>query len=214
MKGFVEPLILYMVLFFRISAGMPVPGELVEFSAEAEMARIVVYNIPSLALVWYLLLKAKSLKKWGIAPPGKGDILPAILAFPALVLIGLTISLLSPFFDAIPAGPRFLPPGNGVSWAILIVSCITGACLEESFFRFYLIAKREEMGLGPHRAVLVSTLLFSLCHIYAGPWGFLNAALSGVLLALIFLRFKSLHGITIAHALYNIAVYALGAIQQ
>ena len=72
--------------------------------------------------------------------------------------------------------------------------------------------KREEMGLGPHRAILISTLLFASCHIYEGPWGFLNAALSGIVLAYVFLRFRSLHGIAIAHALYNIVVYALGAL--
>ena len=67
------------------------------------------------------------------------------------------------------------------------------------------------MKLGPLQAVVISTLLFSSCHVYEGPWGFLNAALSGSVLALVFLRFRSLHGISIAHALYNILVYAVGA---
>jgi membrane protease YdiL (CAAX protease family) len=220
MKSFIEPLILYWVLFFRFSSGTAFLGEPVVFSASAEAARIIMYNIPSLALVWYLLIRAKGLKEWrigfkewGIALPRKNDIACAALAFPALFLIGLTISLISPYFEGIPAGPRFLPPAAVHSWVILVLSCLSGAYLEESFFRFYLLSKREEMGLGPHRAVLVSTLMFSLCHIYEGPWGFLNAALSGVLLAFIFLRFKSLHGISIAHALYNIVVYAVGAIQ-
>jgi membrane protease YdiL (CAAX protease family) len=70
------------------------------------------------------------------------------------------------------------------------------------------------MGLGKHRAVLASTLLFAFCHVYEGPWGFLNAALSGVILAFLFLRFRSLHGIAIAHAMYNIFVYALGAVLE
>jgi membrane protease YdiL (CAAX protease family) len=91
----------------------------------------------------------------------------------------------------------------------LVISCISTAYLEESFFRFYLLSKREEMGIGPHRAVLLSTLLFSICHVYEGPWGFLNAALSGMVLAFVFLRFRSLHGIALAHALYNVLVYAL-----
>jgi membrane protease YdiL (CAAX protease family) len=54
--------------------------------------------------------------------------------------------------------------------------------------------------------------LFSICHIYEGPWGFLNAALSGVVLAYAFLRFRSLHGVAIAHALYNILAYVLAAV--
>ena len=209
MNSFVEPLILYAVLFFRFSTGSAQPEDLVEFSASAEIIRIVLYNIPSIALVWYLLLKVKSMNEWGVSVFGKRDLISAALSFPALFLIGITISFVSPFFGEIPSTPRFLPPDTVIPWAILVISCVSAAYLEESFFRFYLLSKREEMGLGPHRAVLISTLLFSFCHLYEGPWGFLNAALSGVLLAFIFLRFRSLHGIAIAHALYNILVYVL-----
>jgi membrane protease YdiL (CAAX protease family) len=93
----------------------------------------------------------------------------------------------------------------------LSFSCISSAYLEESFFRFYLLSKRERLRLGPHRAVFISTLMVSCCHIYEGPGGFLNAALSGALLALVFLRYRSLHGIALAHAAYNILVYVLGS---
>jgi membrane protease YdiL (CAAX protease family) len=209
MNTFIEPLILYAVLFFRISSGSPLPEE-IEFSLAVEIARIFLYNIPSLALVWYLLLKVKSLKEWGVSLPGKKDIIPAALAFLALFLIGLTISTVSQFFTEIDSGPRFLPPGNIIAWIILILSCFSTAYLEESYFRFYLLSKREEIGIGYHRAILVSTLLFSFCHMYEGPWGLLNAALSGILLAFIFLRYHSLHGIAFAHALYNVVVYAIG----
>jgi len=212
MSTFVEPLILYAVLFFRISAGAPPSGEAVEFSSGVEIARILLYNLPSLALVWYLLLRVKSLGEWGIFLPGRKDILPALIALPALVLIGLTISIASRYFVEIPSGSRLLPPPDYISWGLLGISCLSTAYLEESFFRFYLLSKREEMGIGPHRAVLISTLSFSVCHIYEGPWGFLNAALSGVLLAYVFLRFRSLHGIVFAHALYNVLVYILGVI--
>ena len=211
MSTFVEPLILYVVLFFRISVGPSPSNEAVEFSVTVELARIFLYNIPSLALVWYLLLKEKSLQQWGVTLPGRKDLVPAAWALPALILIGLTISFISRFFTEIPFGSQVLPPYNVISWGILILSCVSTAYLEESFFRFYLLSKRKELGLGPHRAVLVSALLFSVCHIYEGPLGFLNAALSGVLLAFIFLRFRSLHGIAFAHALYNVLVYALGA---
>ena len=214
MSTFIEPLILYVVLFFRISAGAVLSGgaseNAVEFSAIVETARIFLYNIPSLVLIWYLLLKEKSLKEWGITLPGKKDLFPAVMTPLALILIGLTISLASRHFDNIPSGSRFLPPQNFISWIILIISCISAAYLEESFFRFYLLSKRKDMKLGLHRAVLVSVVSFSLCHIYEGPWGFLNAVLSGIVLAFVFIRFRSLHGITFGHALYNVMVYVMG----
>ena len=212
MKFFIEPLILYWVLFLRFSAVAAPPGEPVEFSIGIEIGRMLLYSIPSLLLLWYLMLKAKSLEEWGVELPRKRDILAGGLAFPALLLIGVTISLVSPHFSDIPAGPQFLPPKTAVSWAVLSFSCLISSYLEESYFRLYLISRRKEMGLGLHRAVLVSTLLFSICHAYEGPWGFLNAVLSGLLLAFIFVRFRSLHGIAVAHALYNIVVYVLGAL--
>ena len=211
MVSFAEPLILYWVLFLRVSAGAVLPGESIEFSTAAEIARIVLHTIPSLALIGYLMLRTKSFREWGVALPQKKDILPAVIAFPALFLIGLAISLVSPFFGG--DGPRFLPPQTAVSWAILVISCIGAAYLEECYFRLYLLSKREEMGLSPNSAALVSTLLFSLCHAWEGPWGLLNSALSGLLLAFIFLRFRSLHGVAIPHALYNILVFALGAVK-
>jgi len=209
MKFFVEPAILYWVLFFRIPAGAP-QGEILEFSWAAEMARILMYNIPSLALVWYLLLKVKTLQEMGITLPKKKDFIAAGLAFAALTLIGVTISLVSAQFGEAPALRQVLGPHTVPAWIILVISCVSSAYLEESFFRFYLLSRRREMGLGPHRAVLVSTLLFSMCHFYEGPWGFLNAALSGFVLAFCYLRSRSLHGVAIAHALYNILAYVLG----
>jgi membrane protease YdiL (CAAX protease family) len=214
MSTFIEPIILYAVLFFRLSAGAAPSEEFIEFSATAEVARIVIYNLPALALIWYLLLKSKGLKEWGIGLPGKNDILPAVLSLPALVLIGMTIATVSSYVGEIVSGPRFLPPQTGASWGILALSCLSTGYLEESYFRFYLLSKREEMGLGPHRAVLVSTLLFSFCHVYEGPWGFLNAALSGIVLSVIFFRFRSLHGIAIAHALYNILVFFVETVKE
>jgi membrane protease YdiL (CAAX protease family) len=205
---YIEPLILYTVLFFRLSAPAQT-AEIVEFSPYTEIIRIFLYNIPSLALIWYLLLRTRRLENWGVGFSPKRDLISLGLSLPALVCISLTVSKVSSYISEIPPGPQFLPPGDTVSWVILGFSCLSTAYLEESFFRFYLLSKRTDMGLGPYRAVLISVVLFSVCHIYEGPWGFLNAALSGVVLAFVFLKFRSLHGISAAHAMYNILVYVL-----
>jgi len=215
MGPFIEPFIIYWVLFFRLPLGA-VRGEAAsvteaEFSWIAETGRIFMYTLPSLALVWYLLLRKKSLRAMGVTFLKKSDFVIVFLAFSALTLIGVTISLVSAQFGAAAVLHPYLSPRTAPGWAVLAVSCLGSAYLEESFFRFYLLSKKEEMGLGPHRAVLVSTLLFSTCHIYEGPWGFLNSTLSGIVLAYFFLRSRSLHGVSVAHALYNILAYVLGA---
>ncbi|MDR0583979.1 MAG: CPBP family intramembrane metalloprotease [Treponema sp.] len=211
MVAYIEALILYLVLFFPGAAGQVPVGEIVPFSAAGELVRIVLYNIPSLALIWYLLLKSKSLKSWGIGPPGRKDLLPGLLALPALILIGFIIAVVSPYLGGVPV-PEIAPPSGIPAWIILAFSCVSTGYLEESFFRFYLLSKRENFGLGASRTVLLSALLFSLCHLYEGPWGFLNAVLSGIVLAFVFLRYRSFHGIALAHGLYNIFVYVLGAL--
>jgi membrane protease YdiL (CAAX protease family) len=68
------------------------------------------------------------------------------------------------------------------------------------------------MKLGTKSALVISVALFSICHLYEGPWGFLNAVLSGTFLCLIFLKFRAFHGNAIAHGMYNIAVYIINAL--
>jgi membrane protease YdiL (CAAX protease family) len=212
MSAYIEPLILYVVLFLAGSITGQSAGEgTVAFSAFAELVRIFLYNIPSLALIWYLLLHKRSLKDWGIGPPGRTDLLPFLLALSALALIGLSIALIAPSMGEIPGMPEITAPASISAWIILFFSCLSTGYLEESFFRFYILSRRKALALGPAQAMFVSALLFALCHVYEGPWGFLNAALAGFTLAFIFVRYQSLHGIALAHGLYNLLAYALAA---
>ncbi|MDR1586227.1 MAG: CPBP family intramembrane metalloprotease [Treponema sp.] len=205
MNVFIEPLILYMILFLPGSAGQSGAGNLIIFSATNELIRIVLYDIPSLALIWYLLLKVRSFKAWGVGIPRKKDLVSGLLALPSLVLIGFAVSAVSPLFQS--EGPRLVPPSDVPGWLILVVSCISTGYLEESFFRFYLISKRDEFGLSGAAAALISVVLFAVCHVYEGPWGFLNAVLAGSVLSFLFLRCHTLHGLAFAHGLYNTLVY-------
>jgi membrane protease YdiL (CAAX protease family) len=180
------------------------------FSIPREVFRVLVYNIPSLALIWYLLLREKSLREWGIGLPRRGDLSSALIAFPGLLLTGFAISLVAPMFTSIPPGAGIGAPVNFAGWLVLILSCVSTGYLEESFFRFYLLVKLGDLGIKNSRLVIISVVFFALCHIYEGPWGVLNAVLAGTLLALVFLQYRSLHGIALSHGLYNAFVYALG----
>ena len=185
-------------------------GEL-GFSNTAELMRLLTYTIPSLALIWYLLLRVKKLRNWGIRP-GKYDLFSCFTAFPCLLITGFVIAATASGISGNSAQISLHFPSNARGWILLTISCIVSAYLEESFFRFYILSRREEMRLSPAGALIVSVALFSICHIYEGPWGFLNSVLAGIFLAFIFLRYNSLHGIAIAHGLYNIAVYAIYAL--
>ena len=207
---YIEALILYVVLFFSRSTGLFVSGGTQGFPITAELVRIFAYTIPSLALIWYLLLKARSLSSWGIRP-GKKDILSGLITLPSLLITGFIIAFISSNTGGTSAQALLYVPATVPEWMVLCFSCVSAAYLEESFFRFYLLVRREELKLGAASALVFSVALFSICHIYEGPWGFLNSVLSGTFLSLVFLCYKSLHGIAIAHGLYNIAVYVLNA---
>ena len=212
MKAFIEAIIIFGVLFFRLPVNNIIPEGPVEFSINIHIIRFFYFTAPSLALIWYLLLKSKSLKEWGISTPKKQDFFAFIISLPALVLVSTTVFFVSSYLDNNSVSvPRLLPPHDIISWIILVFSCISSALLEESYFRFYLLSKHEDMKINSKTAVFMSTLLFSYCHIYEGPWGFLNSAMCGVVLAYVFLRFRSLYGLVFAHAAYNVMAYLIGA---
>jgi len=211
---YIEALILYIVLFFAGSIGVMIsmPAEAAEYSNKAELIRIFLYNIPSIALIWYLILRRKQQESRNIIP-GKNDLTSFFTTLPCLIITGITISLISSM-----AGTHeqfmFGTPSTAGGWVILCFSCISAAYLEESFFRFYLLSKKDEFNLSTVQIIAVSTALFSVCHLYSGFWGFLNAAVSGTFLCIIFLRYKSIHGIAIAHALYNIMAFAINSMNM
>jgi len=208
---FTEALILYIVIFFSGTAGAIVNGaQTADFSITAQITGILLHSVPSLALIWYLILKSKRSEVRVIRPVRK-DVISALITLPCLLLIGAMTSFASSFTGG--SQPQVSPnsPSTVPGWITLCVSCICAAYLEESYFRYYLLTRHDELKLNASSALVFSTALFSICHIYEGPWGFLNAALSGAFLCFIFLRYKPLHGIAIAHGLYNIAVYAVNS---
>jgi membrane protease YdiL (CAAX protease family) len=212
MGRLIEPLILYVILFLPGAMKAGPQADLAAFSAAGELRRIFLFNIPSLALIWYLLLRPAS----RFSPEKKQlprfclqDLYSALFALPALLLIGFSIALVSSHFE-IPAGINIEAPSGISGWTVMALSCLSTGYLEESYFRRYLLGRLEAFGLSPLMAILTGVLLFSFCHIYEGPWGALNAFLAGTMLSLIFVRFRALHGIALAHGLYNIFVYAMG----
>ena len=202
---YLEALILYLLLFLS-------GGRTAAFSISSQIIKISLFFIPSIALIWYLITRKWKLEYW-IIRFGKKDLTGFLIALPCLLITGLSISFTASLTSGVKAPP--LPSPLGVAgWITICVSCIFAAYLEESYFRFYLISKREELNLNAPAALAVSTVLFALCHIYEGPWGFLNAFIAGLILGFIFLKFNSFHGIAIAHGIYNITAFILYTINS
>jgi hypothetical protein len=205
---FIEPLILYGILFLPGALRHDPPAELMVFSVYRELIRTFAYNLPALALIGYLWWKSGRTGK--VFLPGLRDLFGFLLAFPSLVLTGICVSRAAAFFPELPANIRIEAPGDFAGFAALFFSCISTGYLEEGYFRYYLGEKTGKFGLGPRSFLLISTVLFSFCHVYEGPWGTMNSVLAAVILALGYIRFRSLHGIALAHGVYHLVVY-LGA---
>jgi len=211
-----EALILYFVLFFPgiYSSGISAAAEAVEtipFSILRELGRTLTYTLPSIALIWYIIY----IRKDYVSLPGKpkkNDFISFFAGLGGLIVISLCISLLvsllSLYID-LPVLPKIEAPLNPAAWVVMVFSCFGTGYLEESYFRYYIHTKYEDTLQAPVRAVL-STFLFSLCHIYEGPAGFINSVLAGILLSVLFIRFRALHGLAWAHGAYNVFVYAMG----
>jgi membrane protease YdiL (CAAX protease family) len=202
---FIEPLILYCILFLPGVLRHDPPAELAVFSVYRELIRTIVYNLPALALIWYL--RRKSGRAGRLPLPGLQDLYAFLLAFPSLLLTGICVSRAAAFFPNLPENVRIEGPANITGLAALVFSCLSTGYLEEGYFRYYLGEKIEKFGLGPRTFLLISVVLFSFCHVYEGPWGTMNSVLAALILGLIYIRFRSLHGIALAHGLYNLAAY-------
>jgi membrane protease YdiL (CAAX protease family) len=182
-------------------------GSVISFSTFREFYRVFGYSLPALALLWYLILEKKSITlNPGSLKPTKNDLFSFLWALPGLALIAAGVSFIGAEFSSFSA-PAVEAPTNVPGWIAVGLSCAGTGYLEESYFRFYLLQKLENYIPQKYVRILLSVLLFAVCHVYEGPMGIINAGLAGFLLAIVFTQYRTLHGIALAHALYNSLVY-------
>ncbi|MDR2149674.1 MAG: CPBP family intramembrane metalloprotease [Spirochaetaceae bacterium] len=188
-----EPVLLYMFLFFPgvFADGTPA---LSFFSIHALINRILLFYLPALFVLWFLLYRFHKLKKEEVYPCRR-DIGVFITTFTLLLCLQWFVQCLFPV-DALTT-LRF--SGTFIHYCSMVFLFLCAGYLEEGYFRFYLLRNNKKPSL-----IIFSTVLFALCHRSQGVPGMFNAACAGFLLSVIFKRSHSLHGIALAHGLYNI----------
>ncbi|MDR0908925.1 MAG: CPBP family intramembrane metalloprotease [Spirochaetaceae bacterium] len=192
-----EALILYAVIFLPGLSGSSWPLW--------NLSYLTVHIVPSMALL-ILIAYYHGYKDKLLALPQRNDLLSFLIALPALVLSGILVSSIP--FDA-PRPDTIVARDDMQSIIILCLSCIGGAYFEEMFFRFYLVGRLGKALNNTIAALLISVVLFTACHAYEGLHGMVNAAVSATILSFIFIRYRCIHGIALAHAGYNIIAYLL-----
>jgi membrane protease YdiL (CAAX protease family) len=179
---------------------------------------LVVAPAQILLLLYILTLRARenpsgvpaAFAEFGIRRFALKDLPYALLVFAgifaALSLLYLIVSLLpSAGRSVFTTGfrwelkdPRLIP--------LVLLFCLVTGYREELFFRSYLLTRFRQLRLPGFIGIGLSTLLFAAGHVYQGLAGLAVALIQGLYFAILFVRFKNIHPLAIAHALYNTTV--------
>jgi membrane protease YdiL (CAAX protease family) len=132
----------------------------------------------------------------------KGAMLAAVIGGSGLALylaaykLGLALNVV----------PENLPD---VWWRIpvLILQAARDGILEEILVIGYLLRRLDQLGLSPARAIAISAVVRGSYHLYQGFGGFIGNAVMGVIFALLYLRWKRVTPLIIAHALIDTGAF-------
>lgn len=103
----------------------------------------------------------------------------------------------------------FLPYTKKERWLFAGI-CVTAGVCEEILFRgFLLFYLQEVFGSAPWVAIVVSSAIFGLCHVYQGFTGVLTTGVLGAVLAGLYLSSGSLLLPIIIHTLIDLRVLLL-----
>ncbi len=189
-------------------------------------------TIPQIALMLYILaiqqliatsnreetvqafkFVSEGLKRFGIVKFKVRYFVKIFLIVLLLLLFSFTVSLILSLIPQIGEEiieQKFKTPDKSYSQLILIfVFSITVGYWEELFFRAYLLNRFEDIGISQKVSILLSSLLFSIGHLYEGYMGVMITFFIGLYLAHTFLKFRNLHINAIAHCLYNFAILSI-----
>ena len=186
------------------------------------MLQFLIVASPQVLLLLYVLtLRARNespggaapLAEFGIRKPRARDLLYALLVFAGLFA---ALSLLVLILSLLPSEGRSLF-STGFRWKLedprliplVLLFCLVTGYREELFFRSYLLTRFRQLQLPGFVGIGLSTLLFAAGHVYQGAAGLTLALIQGLYFALLFVRFKNIHPLAVAHALYNASVLIL-----
>ncbi len=180
--------------------------------------QIIVISLPQILLLLFILEIEGGFdtRGWGLTRPEIKDIVLAVPIGLGLVLIMILVNIVSTF-AAGRTGEEFTA---SVKWSfdnyglipILLVTTMVNAYREELFYRFYLLGRLDQLEFSAASAISLSSILFSIGHVYQGLPGFLLALSTAFFLAGIYWRTRRFYAVAAAHGLYNFAALILSGL--
>jgi len=92
-------------------------------------------------------------------------------------------------------------------YPVLLLSALQNGVLEEVLVTGYLLTRLRKLGVRPEYAILISATLRGSYHLYQGFGGFLGNAVMGVIFGTLFLRWRRVTPMIIAHTLIDAVAF-------
>jgi membrane protease YdiL (CAAX protease family) len=92
-------------------------------------------------------------------------------------------------------------------YPVLLLSALQNGLLEEVLVTGYLLTRLRKLGVRPEYAILISATLRGSYHLYQGFGGFLGNAVMGLIFATLFLRWRRVGPMIIAHTLIDAVAF-------
>jgi uncharacterized protein len=191
------------------------------------MLQFLIIALPQILLLLYIIsLRAGEngsdaegpCAEFGILRPRARDLPVALLVFAGvfalLTFLGFILNLLPPAGRSVFA--------TGFRWKLedarliplVLLFCLTTGYREELFFRSYLLTRFRQLRLPVFLGIGMSTLLFATGHMYQGVAGLAVALIQGLYFSILFVRFRNVHPLAVAHGLYNATVLVITLFAQ
>jgi membrane protease YdiL (CAAX protease family) len=129
-----------------------------------------------------------------------------------LVLVAVVMRLaFRPMILAVAANPDAVTGyriHHGFPWPVESIIYLVSAFREEIFYRAYLCSRLRDFGLNRTRTAILSALMFASVHVYQGWASLPELFFFGLIFAGVFLNYRALWPLIVAHASYNIILLA------
>jgi membrane protease YdiL (CAAX protease family) len=90
---------------------------------------------------------------------------------------------------------------------VLVLSALQNGLLEEVLVTGYLLTRLRKLGVNPAAAIAISATLRGSYHLYQGFGGFIGNAIMGVIFGVLFLRWRRVGPMIIAHSLIDAVAF-------
>ncbi len=144
----------------------------------------------------------------GLVPPTpRTDLLGGVVLAAGIGVPGLGLYLGA---RALGFNTAVQASGLGDSWwtiPVLVLSAAQNAALEEVVMVGYLVVRLRQLGWAVPAVIALSALVRGSYHLYQGYGGFVGNLVMGVVFVLVFLRWRRVTPLVVAHTLLDVAAF-------